>query len=125
MELIEWRISELEVRVAKGIQLKNREKKMIKRQEWTEPGELYHNSKRSNICVISISEVEDKECDAETIFEKSLLENFSNLANDKPTHFKTSTEPNWMNPKMSTPRYITVKLKLKIKKKILKAAVEK
>ena len=71
---------------------------------------------------------EEEEQDFENLFEKTMKENFPNLAKkiDFQEVQKTQKVPKKLDPRSNTPTHIIIKLpKIKDKKRILKAAREK
>ena len=118
-------ISELKNEVEKNSQ---KEQEMEKRLKKKEEGlrELQDNMKHDSIHIRGIPEREE-EPEIEKLFEKVMMENFSNLMRQKVTQIQEAQKvPNKRNPKRHTPRHIIIKMaKFKDKERILKAAREK
>ena len=88
--------------------------------------DLWDNIKWVNLCIIGISEGEEKEKGIENIFEEIMAENFPNLKDTDIRIQKAQRATNKLNPKRPTPRHITIKMaKVSDKERILKAAREK
>ena len=87
---------------------------------------MQDNMKRNNIHIIGIPEG-DEEQGIENLFEKVIMENFPNLMREKVKQIQeTQRVPIKMNPNMTTPRHIIIKMaKFKEKQRILKASKEK
>ena len=83
--------------------------------------------KCNNIRIIGIPEGEEKEQGIETLFEKIMMENFTNLEEGQTMQVQeVQRVPIKMNPQRLTLRYIIIKMPgFKGKEKILKAAREK
>ena len=83
--------------------------------------------KRSNIRIIEVPEGEEEEQAIENVFEKTMKENFPNLAKEIDIQVQeTQRVPNKLDPKRTTPKHIIIKMpKVKDKEKILKASREK
>ena len=84
--------------------------------------------KHSNIRIIGVPEGEEEEQEIENLFEKTMKENFPNLA--KEIDFQEVQEaqrvPKKLDPSRNTPRHIIITLaEIKDKERILKAAREK
>lgn len=81
----------------------------------------------NNICVIVVSEKEDRDKSLKRLFEEIMVENFLNLG--KEIHIQvqeTQTVPSKVSPKKTILRHIIVKIvKIKGKERILKAARKK
>ena len=88
---------------------------------------MQDNMKRNNIHIIGIPEGEEAEQGIEKLFEKVMMENVPNLRREKVTQIQeTQRVPSKRNPKRPTTRHIIIKrVKLKDKRRILKAAREK
>ena len=87
---------------------------------------MQDNVKHNNIYIIEIAEGEEEQ-GIENLFEKVMMENFSNLMSEKVTQIQeTQRVPIKMNPKRPTARHIIIKMaKFQDKERILKAAKEK
>ena len=88
---------------------------------------LWDNLQRSNICIIGMSEGEEKEQEITNLFEKIMKENFPNLVKETDMQVQENTESQtrWMQRAPPT-RHIIIKMpKVKDKERILKAAREK
>ena len=88
---------------------------------------MQDNMKHNNIHIIGIREGEEEDQGIETLLEKVMMENFSNLMREKVTQIQESQKvPIKKNPKRPTSRYIIIKMaKFQDKERILKAAREK
>ena len=63
--------------------------------------------KCNHICIIRIPEGEEEEQGIENLFEKVIMENFSNLMSEKGTQIQeTQRVPSKRNPKRPTARHI-------------------
>lgn len=78
LEVSENRISELEHR---SIEFIPSEQKRENRKKLQLPRDIWNNYKRSNICIIGIPG-DEKECEAEQLFEEIMTKNASNLSKD-------------------------------------------
>ena len=76
---------------------------------------------------IGVPEGEEREKGPEKIFEKIIVENFSNMGKEIATQVQEAQRvPGRINPRRNTLRYIVIKLtKIKDKEKLLRAAREK
>ena len=122
----EDQISELEEKVEKDTQKdEEKEKRLRKKEEGLR--EMQDNMKCNNICIIGIPEGEEEEQGIENLFEKVMMENFSNLMREKPTQIQeTQRVPSKRSPKRPTAGQIIIKMaKVQDKERILKAAEEK
>ena len=73
--------------------------------------ELLANMKHDNIRIIGIPEGEEEEQGIENLFEKVIMENFSNVMREKVTQIQeTQRVPIKRNPKRPTSRHIIVKM---------------
>ena len=87
--------------------------------------DLWDNKKWANLCIIGISEGEEKQKGTENIFEEIMSENFPNLKETDIKIQEAQRAPNKLNPNRPTPRHIIIKMtKVKDKERILKAARE-
>ena len=77
--------------------------------------------KLDNICVIGIPDGEEEEQGIENMFEKVMMENFSNLMSEKATQVQEAERGSIKrNPKRSTGRHIIIRIeKFKDKERIL------
>ena len=65
--------------------------------------------KRNNICIIGIPEGEEEEQGIENLFEKVMMENFSNLMREEVTQIQdTQRVLSKRNPKRPTARHILI-----------------
>ena len=65
----------------------------------------------TNICIIGISEGEERGEKPENIFENIIAENFPNLRKEIVTQFqKVQRDPYSINPKRNTPRHLVIKM---------------
>ena len=89
--------------------------------------DLWDNIKCTNICIIGVTEGEEREKGPEKIFEEVIVENFPNMGKKKATQVQEAQRvPGRINPRRNMPRHIVIKLtKIKDKEKLLKAAREK
>ena len=78
----------------------------------------------NNICIIGVSEREEREQGTKNLFEETMTEKFPNMVNEKDTHVQeVQRVPNKMNPKRPTPRHIIIKMAMvKDEERILKDA---
>ena len=88
---------------------------------------MQDNMKCNNMCIIGIPEGEEEEQGIENLFEKVMMENFTNLMREKVTQIQeTQRVPSKRNPKRPTARHIIIKMaRFRDKERILKAAREK
>ncbi|KAK1336450.1 hypothetical protein QTO34_004257 [Cnephaeus nilssonii] len=87
---------------------------------------LWDGIKRTNIRIFGVPE-EEREQDAENLFEEIMTENFPHLVKEIDLQVQEAHRtPNKRNPKRTTPRHIIIKMpREKDKERILKAAREK
>ena len=80
-----------------------------------------------HIRIIGVPEEEDKKKGHEKILEEITVENFPKMGKEIVTQVQeTQRDPNRINPRQNTPRYILIKLmKIEHKKQTSKAAREK
>ena len=99
---------------------------MIKRTEES-LREFWDSIKHTNICIIGVSEEEEREKWSEKIFEEIIAENFPNMGKETLTQVEEAQRiPNRTNPKRNKMRHILIKLtKNKYKENIYKATREK
>ena len=76
----EW-LSKLEDRVVVIIQAKHRKEERIFKNE-DNLGGLWDNIKYTNICIIGVPKGEEREKEAENLFEEIIAENFPNLGKE-------------------------------------------
>ena len=83
--------------------------------------------KRNNVRIIGIPEGEEEEQGIENLFEKVMMDNFTNLRREKVTKIQESQRvPSKRNPKRPSARHIIIKMaNFQDKDRILKAAREK
>ena len=83
--------------------------------------------KHNTIRIIGLPEGEEEEQGIENLFEKVMVENFSNLMGEKVIQIQeTQRVPSKRNPKRPTARHIIIKMaKFQGKERILKAVREK
>ena len=119
-------INDLEQKEEINIQPKRKEETRIERNE-KRLRNLWDNFKCTNICIIGMSEGEEKEQEIENLFEKIMKENIPNLAKEIDIQVQeVQRVPNKMDAKRTTPRHIILKMpKIKDRERILKAAREK
>ena len=88
---------------------------------------LWDNFKHSNICIIGVSEGEEKDQEIGSLSENIMKENFPNLMKEIDMQIQEAQRvPNKMDAKRPTPRHIIIKRpKIKDKERILKAARKK
>ena len=89
--------------------------------------DLWDKVKHNNICIIGVSEGEEREKGSEKIFEKIIAENFPNKGKETVTQVQEVQRVHYrINPRRNIQRHIVIKLtKIKDKEKILKATMEK
>ena len=79
--------------------------------------DLWDNIKHTNICIIDVPEGEEREKEAENIYEDIIAENFPNLGKERVTQIQEAQRvPYRMNPKRNTTRYTVIKMNIKINK---------
>ena len=87
---------------------------------------MQDNMKHNNIRVIGIPDGEEEEQGVENLFEKVMMENFTNLMREKVTQIQETQSPEQENTKRPTARHILIKMaKFQDKERILKEAREK
>ena len=119
-EAEEW-ISDLEDRMVEFSAAELNKEKRMKRNE-DSLRELWNNIKGNNICIIGVSDGEEREKGPEKIFENIIVENFPNMGKERVTKSRKCRVPYRINPRRNTPRHIEIKLaKIKHKEKLLKA----
>ena len=98
-----------------------REKRLKTNQESLR--ELWDNVKCINICIIGVTEGEEREKGTEKIFQEIIAEDFPNLGKEPLTQIQEAQRvPYKINPRRNTPRHILIELtKIKDEEKILKA----
>ena len=89
--------------------------------------DLWDNIKSPNICIIGITEEEERGKGPEKIFEVIIAENFPNLGKETVTQvWEAQKVPYRINPQRNTPRHIVIRMtKNKDRERILKATREK
>ena len=89
--------------------------------------DLWDNIKRNNICIIGVTEGEEREKGPEKIFKEIIVENFPNMEKEIAIQVQDAQRVQYtINPRRNMPRHIIIKLeKNKDKEKLLKAAREK
>uniref|UniRef100_A0A8D1YX70 L1 transposable element RRM domain-containing protein n=1 Tax=Sus scrofa TaxID=9823 RepID=A0A8D1YX70_PIG len=122
----EEQISEVEDRLVEITDAEQKREKRLKRNEETLRA-LWDKMKRTNICIIGVSEGEERQKGTEKIFQEIIAKNCHNIRKEPLTQIQEAQRvPYKINPKRNTPRHILIKLtKIKDKEKILKAAREK
>ena len=88
--------------------------------------DFWDNIKCTNICIIRVPEVEEREKGPEKIFQEIIVENFPNMGKEIATQLQeVQRVPGRINPRRNTPRHIVIKLtKIKDKEKLSKATRE-
>jgi len=133
LEGINSRITEVEAGVNdledKMVEITGAEQSKERRMKRNEDSlrDLWDNIKCINICIVEVSEREEREKRPEKIFEDTLAENFPNMGKEIVNQVEETLRiPGRINPRKNTPRLIVIKLiKSKDREKILKAAREK
>ena len=87
------RISEMEDKVERNTQSEQQNEQRLNKNKET-LRELQYNMKH-NICIIGISEREEKEQGIENMFEKIMTENFPDLVREKVTQVKKHRGSQW------------------------------
>ena len=89
--------------------------------------DLSDNIKRTNICIIGVSEGEERDKGPENIFEEIIAENFPNMGKEIATQIQEAQRvPYRINPRRNMSRHRVIKwIKIKDKEKLLKATREK
>ena len=105
------RINNLDQKEEINIQSEQNEKIRIQKNE-ERLRNLWDNSKCSNIQIISVPEGEEKKQEIESLFEKIMKENFSNLPKERGFQEVKEAQrvPNKLDPRKHTPRHIIIKL---------------
>ena len=87
--------------------------------------DFWDNIKCTNICIIRVPEVEEREKGPEKIFQEIIVENFPNMGKEIATQLQeVQRVPGRINPRRNTPRHIVIKLtKIKDKEKLSKATM--
>ena len=118
------RICEVEDRIVEINESERKKEKRIKRKE-DNLKDLQDNIKRPKIRIIGVPEEEEKKKDREKILEEIIVENFPKMGKEIITQVQeTQRVPNRINPRRNTPRHMLIKLKIKHKGRIIKAARE-
>ena len=74
-------------------------------------GDLWDNIKCTNICIIGVSEGEEREKEPEKIFEEILAENFPNMGKETVTQVQELQRiPGRIKPMRNMQRHIVIKL---------------
>ena len=104
----------------------NNKKKKDSKKNKESARNFWENFKYANICIIEVSEGEEKEQEIGNLFEKIMKENFPNLVKEISMQVQQAQRvPNKMDANRPTPRYIIIKMpKVKGKERISKAARE-
>ncbi|KAK1338829.1 hypothetical protein QTO34_019488 [Cnephaeus nilssonii] len=118
-------LKDLEYKEAKDTPPEKHEEKRIQKVE-DSVRSLWDNFKRTNIRIMGVPE-EEREQDAENLFEEIMNENFPHLMKEIDLQVQEAHRtPNKRNPKRTTPRHIIIKMpRAKDKERILQAAREK
>ncbi|KAK1339938.1 hypothetical protein QTO34_018502 [Cnephaeus nilssonii] len=118
-------LKDLEYKEAKDTPPEKHEEKRIQKVE-DSIRSLWDNFKRTNIRIMGVPE-EEREQDAENLFEEIMNENFPHLMKEIDLQVQEAHRtPNKRNPKRTTPRHIIIKMpRAKDKERILQAAREK
>ena len=117
-------INDLEHKEAKKQPIRTRRRKIIQKKE-DSINSFWDNFKRSNICIIGVSEGEEKEQVIKNLFEKIMTKNFPNLVKEIDIQVQEAqTIPNKMDTKRTTPRHIIIKMP-KVKGENLKSSKRK
>ena len=126
MNEAENQINDLEHKEAKNNHAKQQEIKRIQKHE-DSIDSLWHNFKHSSIHITGVPEVEEKEQEIGTIYEKIVKENFPNLVKEIDMQVQEAQKvPIMMDAERPTPRHIIIKMsKVKDQERILKVAREK
>ena len=110
----EERISELEDRVVEINATEQNKEKRVKRSE-DSLRDLWDIIKHTNICIIGVTEGEEKEKEPEKIFEHIIAENFLNVRKKTLTQVQEVQRiPYRMNQRRNMSRHILIKLTKKI-----------
>ena len=96
-EAEEW-ISGLEDRMVEFTAMEQNKEKIMKRNE-DSLGDLWDNTKYTNICIIGVPEEEEREKRPEKIFEEIIVENFPNMGKEIPTQVQEVQSPRQAKPK--------------------------
>ena len=98
-------IDRIETREQEHIEADAERDKRISRNE-TILRELCDQSKRNNICIIGVSEEEEREKGIESVFEEIIAENFPKLGEEIVAQtMEVHRTPNRRDPRRTTPRY--------------------
>ena len=110
-------INDLEHKEAKKQPIRTRRRKIIQKKE-DSINSFWDNFKRSNICIIGVSEGEEKEQKIGNLFDKIMKENVPNLVKEVDIQVQeTQRVPNKLDPKRTTLRHVIIKMpKVKIKR---------
>ena len=95
-------------RVVEITEAEQKKEKRIKRNE-DSLRDLWDNIKHTDICIIEISEGDEREKGGENILEDIIAESFPNLGKETDILVQeTQRVPNRVNPKRTTPRHIEI-----------------
>ena len=122
----EEQIRDLEDRMVEFTAVEQNKQKRMKTSE-DSLRDLCDNNKRTNICIIAVSEGEEREKGPKKIFEEIIVEKFPNVGKEIATQVQEAQRvPGRINPRRNTRRHIVIKLtKIKGKEILLKATKEK
>ena len=100
-EAEEW-ISDLEDRMVEFTTMEQNKEKRMKRNEES-LRDFWDNIKCNNICIIGVTEGEEREKGPEKIFEEIVVENFPNMGKEIATQVQdTQRVPGGLNPRRNT-----------------------
>ena len=118
----EERISDLEGKMVEITAEEQNKEKGMKRIE-DNLGDLWDNTKHTNIRIMGVPEEEEKKKGSEKIFEEIKVENFCNMGKEIVTQVQEAQRvPYKIKCTKNTPRYILIKLtKIKFKEKNIKS----
>ena len=108
-ETEEW-ISDLEDRMVEFTAAEQTKEKRMKRNEHS-LRDLWDNIKRNHICIIGVSEGEEREKGPEKIFEEIIVKNFPKMGKKIATQVQeVQRVPGRINPRRNQPRHMVIKL---------------
>ena len=110
------------------VEITSEEQNKVKRMRTKDSlRDFWNNIKGINIQIIGVPEKEEKKKGYEDIFEKIIVENFTNMEKEIVNQVQEAQRvPYRIKPRRNTPRHMLIKLtKTKHKERILKAAREK
>ena len=117
MDEAENQVNDLEHKESKKPPIRTRRKKKKKKEDRV--SNLWDNFKFPNICIIAVSEGEEKEQEIGNLSEKITKENFPNLVKETDIKSRKHRVPNKIDAKRPTPRHIIIKMtKVKDKERI-------